>query len=245
MKLSSIILSVMLALFITSLFASTLILKERYKKVDKSDLYWNFDKISTKTFKHIKIRGGNVTTIAFEQNKNCSVRVLDFWSGYEKNHIRTSVSHDTLYLEFENKYNDLLQKAFLSSRTLVRIAAPELLSIDGFNTNFAIEKLEQKSMDINLSGKSRIDIESNTHVFDNLNINQKDSSQVIIEMNPDLKESPIIRAKVVKATLKGVSLLDIGHITSDKSHLNIGDSAAVILSGQSIMKINGSKDVKK
>lgn len=66
---------------------------------------------------------------------------------------------------------------------------------------------------------------------------QKDSSQVIFEMNPDIKGSPNMQAKQVNAKLQGITLLDIGHIKVANSNLNIGDSAAVILSGRSIGKL--------
>ena len=236
MKLSSIILLTMLVLFVTSLFASNLILKDRYNKLDKSDLYWNYNKISEKPFKHIKIIGGNITTIAFEQNKNCSVRVLDFWGGYSKNKVKVTVANDTLYVNFTNEYKDLIEKSWMQSKTLVRIAAPELLSFDGYNTNFEIEKFRQRSVNIKLAGKSRIEVESNNHTFDTLNVVQKDSSQVIFEMNPDIKGSPNMQAKQINAKLQGITLLDIGHIKVENSNLNIGDSSAVILSGTSIMK---------
>lgn len=237
MKLSSIILIVLLALFVTSLFASNLILRNQYDKVDKSDLYWNYNKILEKPFKHINIKGGNVTNIVFEQNKNSSVRVADFWGGFKKSAVETYVANDTLYINFSNRYDDLVEKSWMQGRVLIRLAAPELLSIDGFNTNLQIDKLHQKSLNITLSGKSRIEIESNIHTFDTLNVVQKDSSQVIFEMNPDLKGSPIMQARQINANLRGVTLLDIGHIKATYSKLNIGDSAAVILSGQSIDRV--------
>ncbi|WP_158795610.1 hypothetical protein [Pedobacter sp. L105] len=236
MKLSSIILLVMLALFVTSLFASDLILKDRYNKIDKSDVYWNYEKILEKPFKHIKLTGGNLTNIVFEQNKNCSVRVADFWGGFKKSNIKASVDHDTLFIELPNNYTDLIEKSWMKSKVLVRIAAPELLSVEGFDTNFEIQKFQQKSLDINLSGKSRLEVESNNHTFDTLNIVQKDSSSVVFEMNPDIKESPDMQARLVNAKLQGVSALDIGHMKLNSSKLNIGDSAAVILSGKSIGK---------
>ncbi|MET4083979.1 hypothetical protein ABIB40_003952 [Pedobacter sp. UYP30] len=234
MKLSSKILVLMLGAFVTSLFASNVILKKRYDSVDKSDYYWNYNKISTAPFKYLKIDGGNVTNIVFEQQKSCSVRVLDYWGGYDKDSVKTYISGDTLHLQFVNSPTDLYKKSWMETNVLVRIAAPQLLAVDGYNTNFELEKLDQKELSINLGGKSRIEVESNTHNFDKLFISQRDSSQVIFEMNPDLKQAPTIKANNVTVKMQGVSLLDFGHMNIDTLQLDVSEKSAVILSGHNL-----------
>lgn len=234
MKLSSKILVMMVGAFVICLFASNVILKKQYDSADKSDFYWNYNKISTIPFKYLKIDGGNVTNIVFEQQKNCSVRVLDYWGGYDKDSVKTYVAGDTLHLKFVKSPTDLYKKSWMETNVLVRIAAPQLLVIDGYNTNFELEKLDQKELQINLAGKSRIEVESNTHNFDKLSINQRDSSQVIFEMNPDLKQSPTINAKNVSVKMQGISLLDIGHMNISHLQLDVAESTAVILSGHNL-----------
>ena len=234
MKLSSKILVMMLGAFVICLFASNVILKKQYDSADKSDYYWNYNKISNTPFKYLKIDGGNVTNIVFEQQKNCSVRALDYWGGYDKDSVKTYVSGDTLHLQFVKSPTDLYKKSWMETNVLVRIAAPQLLAIDGYNTNFELKKLDQKELSINLTGKSRIEVESNTHNFDKLSINQRDSSQVIFEMTPDLKQSPIINVKNVAVKMQGVSLLDIGHMNVDNLQLDVAESSAVILSGHNL-----------
>ena len=234
MKLSSIILLVILVSIVTGLFASNLILKNEYEKVDKSDFYWNYKKVADKHFRYLKIDGGNITNIVFEQSKNCSVRVIDYWGGYDKDSIKTFINNDTLYIKFFKNSSDLYKKSWLETNVLVRLAAPELLLVEGNNTNFNLEKLSQKSLSIILSGKSRVEVESNIHNLDTLNVIQKDSSQVVFEMNPDIKGSPILKVQVVNAKMEGITLLDIGHLYVDRLNLNIADSSAVILSGNAL-----------
>ena len=224
----------MLGAFVICLFTSNMILKKRYDSADKSDYYWNYNKISTLPFKYLKIDGGNVTNIVFEQQKNCSVRVLDYWGGYDKDSIITYTSGDTLNLQFIKSSTDLYKKSWMETNVLVRIAAPQLLAIDGYNTNFVMEKLDQKELYINLAGKSRIEVESNTNNFDKLFINQRDSSQVIFEMNPDLKQTPIINVKNVVVKMQGVTLLDIGHMKVGNLQLDVAESSAIILSGYNL-----------
>ncbi|MEJ7676584.1 MAG: hypothetical protein WKG06_01655 [Segetibacter sp.] len=171
-----------------------LLLKKEYDKVDKSDLYWTYGKILEQPFKHLKIEGGNVTNIAFEQSKKPSVRVFKNWDGYEKGIVKAFVKNDTLFVKFPNTYKDQYEKEWLKWNTLVRIFSPELLSVDGFDTDFELFKLKQKSIAINLSGKSKLEVESYLYNFDSLHITQRDSSEVVFEMSPDLMNTePIAR----------------------------------------------------
>jgi hypothetical protein len=189
MKLSSGILLVTLALLLSAMVASNVLLKKEYDKVDKSDLYWTYGKILEQPFKHLKIDGGNITNIAFEQSKNPSVRVFKNWYGYENGVVRASVKNDTLFVKFPASFESRDEKDFFRNRTIVRIFSPELLSVDGFNTNFELIKLKQKSIKINLSGKSGLEVESYLSNLDTLNVSQKDSSKVVFEMSPDLMKS--------------------------------------------------------
>ena len=224
----------MLSAFVICLLASNVILKKHFNSADKSDYYWNYNKISTTPFKYLKIDGGNVTNIVFEQQKKYSVRVLDYWGGYDRDSIKTYVSGDTLYVRFIKSPTDLYKKSWMATNVLVRIAAPQLIAIIGNNTNFEFENLNQKELYIYLAGKSRIEVESNTHNFDKLSINQRDSCQVIFEMNPDLKESSTINVTNVGVKMQGVSLLDIGHMKIDSLKLDVAESSAVILSGHNL-----------
>ncbi len=187
MKLSTIILLVTFVLLVTAMFASNVILKKEYDKVDKSDLYWTYGKILEQSFKHIKIEGGNVTRIAYEPSKNPSVRVLKNWDGLDRGLVKTFVKNDTLFVKFSNIVRDQGEKQWMKYYTLVRIFSPELLSVDGFDTNFGMFKLKQKSINVNISGKSKFEVESYLSNFDTLNISQRDSSEVVFEMSPDLK----------------------------------------------------------
>jgi hypothetical protein len=237
MKLSTIILFSMLALFVIGMVTTNILFKRQYDKLDRSDLYWNYNKILESPFKHLKIDGGNITNIAFEQSKNCSVRVLDYWGGYQKDSVKAFVTGDTLHIKFLNKYDNLIEKSWMENNTLVRLTAPELLTIEGVNTNLSMEKMKQRSYQVNLSGKSRLEVESDVHDLDRVNVTQKDSTQVVFEMNPELKGSSIIRAQKLTANLSGITLLDVGHLYTNNSDLTLADSTALILSGKTINTI--------
>ena len=205
MKLSTTILLVTFILLVTAMFASNVILKKEYDKVDKSDLYWTYGKILEQPFKHLKIEGGNVTNIAFEQSKNPSVRVLKNWEGYENKTVKTFVKNDTLFVKFPNVYKDEGEKRWLKWNTLVRIFSPQLLSVEGSDTDIGLFKLRQKNIHISLSGKSKLEVESYISDFDSLYINQKDSSEVVFEMSPDLMNSNL--AALEKEALKSTATI--------------------------------------
>jgi len=237
-KLSTAIITVLAVLIVVSVFATELVFKNEYDKRDRNDIYWNYDKILQKPYKHLKIVGGNVTNIIFEPGKNPSVRVLKRWLDFkEHNNLTAYVKNDTLYLEFKNKYNNINEKDWMQSEVLVRLFAPQLLSVDGTNTNFELQKMKQSNISINLKGKSRLEVETYSPNFDSLNVVQSDSSQVIFEMSPNLKISPMMHFNNVSAKMTGYTLLDIGRSFIDHANLNISDSSAVILSGKSLRAI--------
>lgn len=187
MKLSSRILLSMLIILIAGLLLSNIVLKKAYNKIDKSDLHWNYTSVLTQHFKYLKIEGGNNTKIAFEQNKNCSVRVLNDWQRYHPELIQSHVKNDTLFIKFIYKSDNQNEKDYMKWTTLVRVFSPELLSVEGFNTNFEMFKLKQKNIAVNMSGKSIFEVESMIPDMDSIYVVQKDSSSVEFEMSPDYK----------------------------------------------------------
>lgn len=127
---------------------------------------------------------------------------------------------------------NLGDKNVLNSRPVIRIAAPELLSVEGFNTNFDMCKLQQTSLNFKLYGKSTLKVESNLSKFETLNISQADTTKVIFEMNPAIKGSATMTADAVTAKIQGVSILDIGHMQVLNPVFSIADTSAIILSGR-------------
>ena len=234
-KISTIIVTSLFVLMVLGVFASNLVLKDVYSKIDKGDLYWNYDRVLEQPFKHLKINGGNITNIVFEQNPKSSVRVLSDWDRYKKDETFTAaVKNDNLYINFPNKYSNEGEHIWMSRQVLVRLFAPQLLSINGTNTNLLLEKLHQSDININMAGRSKLAIESNIRNFGSVNIIQADSSQVLFRMSPELSGSKNIHFKNVSATLKDYTLLDIGHGYADNTNLSIADCSAIILSGKSL-----------
>ena len=236
MTLTTKLLLGILLLMTTGLFAANIYLKNAYDKTDKSDIYWTYGKILEQPFRHLSITGGNITKIAYEPNKTASVKVFKMWEGYEKGTAKAVVKNDTLFLNFPNTYNNLRERDYMKWTTIVRIFSPELLSVTGVDTKFEMFKTKQKSISVNLSGKSSFEIESMITDFDSLQVTARDSSAVVFEMSPDYKKTESFHVNYAKADIKGYSLLDLGHAQVDSLQMNIADSSAILLSGGTIKK---------
>jgi hypothetical protein len=262
MKFTSKILLVLAIILIGALLSSNIILKKEYDKVDKSDIYWNYHKILQQPFKYLKITGGNGTRIAFEQSQHYSVRILQEWERYHGGKVKAHVTNDTLYINFDYVPPTPYDFFYIKNTTTVRIFSPELLSFDGFNTNFEMYELKQRNMNVNLTGRSKFEIESMLRSMDAVTVFQRDSSEVVFEMSPEYKDDvqqsvakfktpnggeatytgPLIKSNEamsinnVKADLQGYSLLDLGHAQINSLQLKIADSSAIIISGGALKK---------
>lgn len=236
MKLTSKVLIAMLLFAFGGLFISNSILKSEFEKVDKTDMYWTYGKILEQPFSHIKIDGGNITNIAFEQSPVASIKVLKDWHGYAEGTVKAMVKGDTLFIKFPNTYRDIFEKNWMARNTLVRVFSPNLFSFTGVDTKFEMYKTKQKSIAINLSGKSSFEMESMIPELDSIYVSAKDSSAVIFEMSPEYRASESFHAKYVNADIKDASLLDIGHGQVDSLQITISDTSGVFLSGGTLRK---------
>lgn len=236
MKLTTKILVVLLVLLTSGLFASNLMLKKVYDNADKSDTYWTYGKILEQPFRHVKIEGGNISNIAYEQSKNPSVRVLKEWYGYETGAVKAAVKNDTLFIDFPASYRNIYEKDYFKYNTFVRIFSRELISVTGHNTKFGMFKMNQRNLSVKLSGRSEFELESLVPSFDNLNVVQSDSSEVVFEMDPHIKGSNSFHINYLHANLHDHSMLDVGHAQVDSLRLSLEDSAAILISGGTIKK---------
>jgi hypothetical protein len=238
MKISSLLLLILLGIFIFTLLATDLQLKHQYNLIDKSDPFWNYTKLNKGTFHHLKINGGNVTKIAFIPSPHASIGVLSYWMEEElENRIKTKITNDTLFVTVESRIESRGVQEWMRNHILITITCPELKSIEAFNTNLDVNKINQKTMAVDVTGKSRLEVESYSADFDSLLIHQNDSSEVIFEMADEIKSTGVLQVKTLYADLKGRSLLDVGHFQIQSLHAMIGDTAGIILSGYTLKKI--------
>jgi hypothetical protein len=197
MKFTTRILLLIFILMIAGLLSSNMILKKQYNNIDKSDIYWTYNKVLEQPFKYLDITGGNETNIFYEQSAKPSVRLLQEWVKYHGGKVKADVRNDTLFLNFDYKPANPFEKFWLQNAAPVRIFSPELLSVTGNNTHFEMQKLKQKSISISMHGKSGFEVESMYPELDSINIFQSDSSAVKFEMSPDYKKTTAANRETV------------------------------------------------
>lgn len=241
MKWSNVILTTTLAAGLAGIFGSNAIMKKEYDSIDKSDKYWNYTKFTDKPFKHIKITGGNVSNIVYEQAPHSAVKVMRAWHGSEDGTVKAVVSNDTLAIDFVNGYKDLYEKYWLRDAVTVRITGPVVESVTGMDTKLVLNKYDHPSLKVELHGNSRLVVNSYRTHFDRLDVNQGDSSLTTIAMSNETFTNDIIRIKEVNATGRGVSLLNLRSLSVDHLNLDMADSASVALSGYTLGKWNTNK----
>jgi hypothetical protein len=259
MKFTTRILVLIFVLLMAGLLSSNMILKKQYDAMDKSDIYWTYDKVLEQPFKYLNITGGNGTNIYYEPSAKPSVRLLQEWVLYHHGEVKASVRNDTLFLNFDYNPASPFEKAWLRVNTPLRIFSPELLSVTGNNTHFEMQKVKQKSINVNLTGKSQFEVESMSKTMDTVNIYQRDSSAIVFEISPEYLTNVVtdntrigfsannitqtnrnesMSINSVNADIGGHCLLDIGHAQIQSLQLHIQDSSAIILSGGALKKFN-------
>ncbi len=240
MKKSSLLLTILAVLFIISLFASDLVLKKKYNTIDKSDPFWNYTKLNKGNFHHIKMTGGNVTRATFVPGATGSVGILSEWEWGMKDRVKSGISNDTLFIQVLEKKVPPNVRDWMKYHVLIAISCPDLLSVDGLNTNLNLYKMKQKNISVTLAGRSEMEIETYVTDFDSISVSQEDTTRLSFEMSEDINRFGILHAKAIYARVYGNSLLDVGHFQIESLHQEISDSAAIILSGSGLKRI-GSK----
>jgi hypothetical protein len=241
------------------LLSSNMILKKQYDAMDKSDIYWAYNKVLEQPFKYLNITGGNGTNIYYEPSAKPSVRLLQEWVQYHNGEVKATVRNDTLYLNFDYQPPSPFEESWLHSATPVRIFSPELLSVTGNNTHFEMQKVKQKTINVNITGKSSFEVETMNKEMDSVRVYQRDSSEIVFEISPDYLTTTVtdgtrlgfksttrtqtnknesISIHSVNADIGGHCLLDIGHAQVQNMQLHIQDSSGIILSGGALKKLN-------
>ncbi len=254
MKLTTKILTGMLVLLACSIVFSAFQFKHEYERNDKGELYFLYGTIEEEPFSHLVIKGGNVSKIIYEPAAKSSVRVFKRWNGYHDKRIKTTVRHDTLYLDFPAGYKDIYEKMQMKGTAVVRIFSPVLKSITGSNTNLKLTKLEQKDLVVDLSGNSTLVAESLLYDLHNLSVKASDTTDISFGISPSLKKSrtpaaddplalpydvkgwDVFHIKSFQGVATGQSSINIGHAQIDSIDFHLSDTAAIILSGGTIRR---------
>jgi hypothetical protein len=239
MKKATWILVILISLLFLSVIASSYMIRNQFNKIDQSDPFWNYTKLSTGIFHHIVLSNSNETQVSFLPGRTGSVGILNFWESELRQRVHASIARDTLFVRMDDRAEPPGRRDWMSSRTLISISAPEIYSVQARNANLNMFKMKQKNFEVTLSGKSRMEFETYTPNFDSLSITQSDSTELKFEMADEIGSSMTLHAKSIYSSIHGYSILDIGHFQIDSYHPLIGPGAAVTLSGGTLAGILG------
>jgi hypothetical protein len=237
MKISSLILLCVVLVGIAGVFGSNYAMKKEYDKTDRSDPYWNFATLTTETFSHLVLNGGNITNIVYEESPNCYVKVMKSWRGATDGSVKSFVQNDTLYVSFANAYRDVYEKQWLLNVIPLRLAGPRLSSISAVRCKLIVERFSQKNLDISAAGGSKVLVNAYTNRFDLINSSQADSSIISLTMSRDLFVRDLMRINKLTVSGSGTSLLSIHSSMIESSDFSLTDSAAVAVNGYSINRM--------
>ena len=198
-----------------------------------------------KPFRYLKLNGGNVCSVIYEPASKASVRVWEDWPDYKQGVLAVDLSRDTLFVNFPDQmFHNVYERGWMKNQVLLRIFSPQLLGVDGFDTNFEMEKFNAQQLDLHLSGRSQMEVESINPQLQQLKISESDSSGVFFEMSPEYPGSKTFSVQRVKAELRGNSWLGMGHAQIANLQADIEDSAAIELSGSTLRSVKADSASK-
>jgi hypothetical protein len=237
MKITVKILLGMLFLALNALVFSNFMLKKEFEKIDKSDFYWNYNKISNDHFSHIKIDGGDFSGIAVEQSDSFAVKVWKYIADYDNVAYQTKIVNDTLFIRMSANDKTPHVKRALRYTAIFRVFTPGLKSISGVDANIEFIRMRQPDIEMNMTGKSIVNYQTDLLQLDKMKINASDSTQVFIGTNPEIKADGIFYMNYLDAQITGNSSLQLGRSKIDSLNYTLSDTASIFLSGHTLGKI--------
>lgn len=160
MKLSTKLLTGLLGILLVTMLVSAFSVKTEFDKINQKDLYWDFDKLSNKPFKHLKVIGQKDATgkVNIIEDKNFAVNVSKKWA----EEVKISFENDTLIIRFFKNLSKSNKKVFTQNyirpENFVTILCPEISSVKGEMTTINIDSLNQDKLLIEANKITAINI---------------------------------------------------------------------------------------
>ena len=229
MKISTKILIGLSLFLFGSLFASNMILKNTYDNRDKNNQYGSYNTFLQAPFKHIKIAKSALNgRIFIQKSEKSEVKISKAMGNFKFDSTQMYVKNDTLFMVFKEAETD-----FSYQDAMVYVLMPEVLSIEGLNSNFVLGAFNQKTLEVKLSDDAHLTIEND---FGDLETLKLSLSGAALSFNEGLRadKSKIHSVKTVEANLQNYSKLDLGRVDVQALKLNASDNSTVELSGRTL-----------
>lgn len=224
MKLSTKLLLGLSGIFLIMMLVSAFSVKSEFEKINLNDPYWQFEKVSNKSFKHIKIIGQKDATgkVNIIENKDFAVNVSKKWT----DGVKVSFEGDTVVVRFLLNSAKKRIEEYPNYENIVTILCPELSSIKGESTNIKIDSLNQDKLKIEANKITMIDIRKLNS--QNLNISLDANS------NCEFRNDILYKLENLEANVATSAILKMRQVYPNNFVLNTSEKAIIEMNGTAL-----------
>lgn len=224
MKLSTKLLLGLSGVFLIMMLISAFSVKSEFEKINLNDPYWQFEKVSNKSFKHIKIIGQKDATgkVNIIENKDFAVNVSKKWT----DGVKVSFEGDTVVVRFLLNPAKKRIEEYPNYENIVTILCPDLSSIKGESTNIKIDSLNQDKLKIEANKTTMIDIRKLNS--QNLNISLDANS------NCEFRNDILYKFENLEANVATSAILKMRQVHPNNFILNTSEKSIIEMNGTAL-----------
>jgi Putative auto-transporter adhesin, head GIN domain len=227
MKLSTKLLLGLSGILLIMMLISAFSVKSEYQKINQKDPYWDFEKISKKSFKHLKVIGQKDATgkVNIIENKDFAVNVSKKWM----EDVKVSFENDTLVVRFLLNPAKVRIDEYINYENIVTILCPDLSSIKGELTNIKIDSLNQDKLKIEANKITSIDIRklNSQHLSVNLDKNS----------NCEFRTDILYKLEDLEANVASNAVLKMRQVYPNNFVLNASEKSVIEMNGTALKAI--------
>ena len=224
MKLSTKLLIGLLGTMLVMMLISAFSIKSEFEKINQKDPYWNFQTLSEKPFKHLKVIGQKDATgkVNILENKNFAVNVAK----NRASEVKISFSNDTLIVSFFKNALKETATIYDSYENFVTILCPEINSVKGETTFIRLDSLNQNQLTIEANKITTVDI--NRTQIPNLNIRLDKNSEC------EFRYDRSYNLENLEANVAVGAILKMRYVYPKKFILNTTEKSVVEMNGTAL-----------
>lgn len=227
MKLSTKLLLGLSGILLVMMLISAFSVKSEFEKINLNDAYWQFQKISDKTFKHIKVIGQKDATgkVNIIENKDFAVNVSKKWT----DDVKVSFEGDTVVVRFLLNPAKKRIEEYPIYENIVTILCPDLSSIKGELTNIKIDSLNQDKLKIEANKITSLDIRklNSQHLSISLDANS----------NCEFRNDILYKLEDLEANVASNAVLKMRQVYPNNFVLNTSEKAIIEMNGTALKAI--------
>ncbi len=226
-KLSTKLLLGLSGILIIMMMISAFSVKSEFAKINLKDPYWDFEKISNKQFKHIKVIGQKDATgkVNIIENKSFAVNVSKKWS----DDVKVSFEGDTLIVRFLLNPAKIRMEEYPNYENIVTILCPDLSSIKGELANIKIDSLNQDKLKIEAHKITSIDIRKLNSQYLSINLDKNSDC----EFRTDI----LYKIENLEANVASSAVLKMRQVYPNNFVLNTSDNSIIEMNGTALKAI--------